>query len=54
MIERASCEDACTATGTLNTTTDRAHEVGVDPPAVTVVGDVVAVRDRVSEYPRAA
>jgi uroporphyrin-III C-methyltransferase len=54
MIERASCEDEFTVTGTLDTITDRAREVGIDPPAVTVVGDVVDVRDRVSEYLRAA
>jgi uroporphyrin-III C-methyltransferase len=54
MIERASREDEFTVTGTLDTITDRAREVGIDPPAVTVVGDVVGVRDRVSEYLRAA
>ncbi|AZH24090.1 uroporphyrinogen-III C-methyltransferase [Haloplanus aerogenes] len=54
MIERASRADEFTVTGTLDTITDRAREVGIDPPAVTVVGDVVDVRDRVSEYLRAA
>lgn len=54
MVERASREDEFTVTGTLDTITERAREVGIDPPAVTVVGDVVSVRDRVSEYLRAA
>jgi uroporphyrin-III C-methyltransferase len=54
MVERASRDDEFTVTGTLDTIVDRAREVGIDPPAVTVVGDVVSVRDRVSEYLRAA
>jgi uroporphyrin-III C-methyltransferase len=54
MVERASREDEFTVTGTLETITERAREVGIDPPAVTVVGDVVSVRDRVSEYLDAA
>ena len=54
MVERASRDDEFTVTGTLDTITERAREVGIDPPAVTVVGDVVSVRDRVSEYLRAA
>jgi uroporphyrin-III C-methyltransferase len=54
MVERDSRDDEFTVTGTLDTIVDRAREVGIDPPAVTVVGDVVSVRDRVSEYLRAA
>jgi len=54
MIERSSHPGEFTVTGTLDTITDRAREVGIDSPAVTVVGDVVSVRDRVSEYLRAA
>ena len=54
MVERASRASEFTVTGTLDTITDRAREVGIDPPAVTVVGDVVSVRDRVSEFLRAA
>jgi len=54
MVERASRGSAFTVTGTLATIADRAGEVGIDPPAVTVVGDVVAVRGRVSEYLHAA
>jgi len=54
MVERASRDDVFTVTGTLDTIVGRAREGGIDPPAVTVVGDVVSVRDRVSEYLRAA
>jgi uroporphyrin-III C-methyltransferase len=53
VIERASRESAFTVTGTLETITDRTREVGIDPPVVTVVGDVVSVRDRVFEFLRA-
>ncbi|QGX95597.1 uroporphyrinogen-III C-methyltransferase [Haloplanus rallus] len=54
MVERASRPDEFAVTGTLDTITDRAREVGIDPPAVTVVGDVVSVRDRVADALRAA
>jgi uroporphyrin-III C-methyltransferase len=54
MVEHASRVEEFTVTGTLDTIVDRARDVGIDPPAVTVVGDVVSVRDRVSEYLRAA
>ncbi|WP_248895769.1 uroporphyrinogen-III C-methyltransferase [Haloplanus halobius] len=54
MVERASHPDEFAVTGTLDTIVDRAEDVGIDPPAVTVVGDVVSVRARVSDYLRAA
>ncbi|GAB3314701.1 uroporphyrinogen-III C-methyltransferase [Haloplanus salinarum] len=54
MVERASRPDEFAVTGTLDTITDRAQGVGIDPPAVTVVGDVVSVRDRVADALRAA
>ncbi|MFB6195413.1 MAG: uroporphyrinogen-III C-methyltransferase [Haloplanus sp.] len=54
VVERASRPDEFAVTGTLATIPDRAREVGIDPPAVTVVGDVVAVRERVSDCLRAA
>ncbi len=50
MVERATREDEFTVTGTLDSIVDRRDEVGIEPPAVTVVGDVVSVRDRVVEY----
>lgn len=49
-IERATRSDEFTVTGRLDTIADRAERVGVEPPAVTVVGDVVSVRDQVSEW----
>jgi len=54
MVERASQPEEFAVTGTVETITDRAREVGIDPPAVTVVGDVVSVRDRVADALRAA
>ncbi|WP_205410970.1 uroporphyrinogen-III C-methyltransferase [Halorussus rarus] len=54
MVERATREAEFTVTGTLDTIVERARRVGVDPPAVTVVGDVVDVRGRVAEYLRGA
>ncbi|WP_299334511.1 uroporphyrinogen-III C-methyltransferase [Haloplanus sp.] len=50
VVEDASRASAFTVTGTTETITDRTREVGTDPPAVTVVGDVVSVRDRVFEF----
>jgi len=47
MVERATLEDECIVTGTVETIVDRAEEVGIEPPAVTVVGDVVDVRETV-------
>ncbi|WP_227373670.1 uroporphyrinogen-III C-methyltransferase [Haladaptatus halobius] len=50
MVENATRESEFTITGTLETIVERRDEVGIEPPAVTVVGDVVAVRDRVAEF----
>ncbi|MCO8246502.1 MULTISPECIES: uroporphyrinogen-III C-methyltransferase [unclassified Haladaptatus] len=50
MIEKATRDDEFTVTGTLDTIVERRDEVGIEPPAVTVVGDVVSVRDRVAEF----
>nr|WP_266076712.1 uroporphyrinogen-III C-methyltransferase [Haladaptatus caseinilyticus] len=50
MVERATRDDEFTVTGTLETIVERRDEVGIEPPAVTVVGDVVSVRDNVIEY----
>jgi len=47
MVERATLDDEFAVTGTLETIVDRARETGVEPPAVTVVGDVVGVGERV-------
>jgi uroporphyrin-III C-methyltransferase len=48
MVERATLDDERTVTGTLDTIVDRARRVGVEPPAITVVGEVVDVRETVA------
>ncbi|MDZ7688827.1 MAG: uroporphyrinogen-III C-methyltransferase [Halobacteriales archaeon] len=50
MVERGTLEDSRTVVSTLDGIVDEARAVGIEPPAVTVVGDVVGVRDDVSEY----
>ncbi|WP_458206277.1 uroporphyrinogen-III C-methyltransferase [Haladaptatus sp. NG-SE-30] len=50
MVEKATRDAEFTVTGTLDTIVERRDEVGIEPPAVTVIGDVVAVRDRVAEF----
>jgi uroporphyrin-III C-methyltransferase len=47
MIERATHHDEYTVTGTVETLPTDADRVGISPPAATVIGDVVALRDRV-------
>jgi uroporphyrin-III C-methyltransferase len=47
MVERATLAEEFAVTGTLGTIAERARETGVEPPAVTVVGDVVDVGERV-------
>ncbi|MFC3960149.1 uroporphyrinogen-III C-methyltransferase [Halovivax cerinus] len=54
MVEKATWDDESTVTGTLSTIVARATDAGIEPPAVTVVGDVVAVRDRVIDRVRSA
>jgi uroporphyrin-III C-methyltransferase len=48
MVERATLDDERVVTGTLRTIVDRVEATGIEPPAVTVVGQVVGVRDTVS------
>jgi uroporphyrin-III C-methyltransferase len=48
MVERATLPDERVVTGTLKTVVDVADAAAVEPPAVTVVGDVVGVRETVS------
>ena len=50
MVEKATLDDEFVATGTLGTIVDTADRVDVDPPAVTVIGDVVEVGETVSDY----
>ena len=50
LIERATWPDTRVATGTLDTAVRVRDEAGVEPPAVTVIGEVAASRDRVVEF----
>jgi uroporphyrin-III C-methyltransferase len=52
MVERATWPDQRVATGTLATIVDERDRVGIEPPAVTVVGPVAATRDRVLDFLR--
>ncbi|MBS3761188.1 MAG: uroporphyrinogen-III C-methyltransferase, partial [Halodesulfurarchaeum sp.] len=47
MIEKVTWDQQQTVTGTLGTIIDRAEESAVEPPATTVIGEVVSMRDRV-------
>ncbi|WP_440006432.1 uroporphyrinogen-III C-methyltransferase [Halomicrococcus sp. SG-WS-1] len=47
VVEQATCDEEFTVTGTVGTIAERSGEVGVEPPAATVFGDVVGVRDQV-------
>jgi uroporphyrin-III C-methyltransferase len=47
LVERATWPGMRVATGTLDTIVDARDEVGIEPPAITVIGDVAATRDRV-------
>jgi uroporphyrin-III C-methyltransferase len=48
MVERATLPDERVVTGTLDTIVDVADAAAIEPPAVTVVGDVVGVRETVA------
>jgi len=50
MVERGTLEDSRTVVSTLDGIVEEAHTAGIEPPAVTVVGEVVGVRDDVREY----
>jgi len=45
LVERGTWPDQQIATGTLETAVRTRDEAGIEPPAVTVIGDVVAERD---------
>lgn len=49
MVEKATWDEEFTVTATLSSIVERSREVGIEPPAVTVVGDVVGVREQVAE-----
>ncbi len=48
MVEKATL-DSHVVTGTLDGIVERARDAGVEPPAITVFGDVIDVRERVVE-----
>jgi uroporphyrin-III C-methyltransferase len=49
MIEKVTWDRQQTVTGTLGTIVDRADDSDVEPPATTVIGEVVSMRDRVPD-----
>ena len=52
LVERATWPDQRVATGTLDTIVEARDEVGIEPPAITVIGDVAGERERVVEFLR--
>jgi uroporphyrin-III C-methyltransferase len=50
MVERATWPTEQVATGTLETIVDERDRVGIEAPAVTVIGEVAAVREFVSPW----
>jgi len=50
MVERATWPDQQVATGTLESIVDAADEAGIEPPAVTVIGDVAGTRETALEF----
>jgi len=52
LVERATWPDMRVATGMLDTIVDVRDEEGIEPPAITVIGDVAATRERVAAFLR--
>ncbi|MFC7229342.1 uroporphyrinogen-III C-methyltransferase [Salinirubellus salinus] len=52
LVERATWPDQRVVTGTLDTIVEARDEHGVEPPAITVIGQVAATRDRVKAFLR--
>jgi uroporphyrin-III C-methyltransferase len=50
LVERATWPDMRVATGTLETATGTRDDAGIEPPAVTVIGDVAGTRERVVDF----
>lgn len=50
LVEKGTWEAETTVTGTIETIVDIAEEAAIEPPAVTVIGDVVSVREEVTEF----
>ncbi len=52
LVERATRPEQRVAVGTLDTVVDVRDEAGIEPPAITVIGDVAGERERVVEFLR--
>ncbi|MEF8936828.1 MAG: uroporphyrinogen-III C-methyltransferase [Halovenus sp.] len=52
LVERATWPDQQVATGTLETIATAAEDAGIEPPAVTVIGEVASTREEVLEFLR--
>jgi uroporphyrin-III C-methyltransferase len=52
LVERATWPEMRVARGTLDTIVDVRDREGIEPPAITVIGEVAATRDRVVELLR--
>jgi len=52
LVERGTWSDQRVATGTLDTIVDVRDAEGIEPPAITVIGDVAGTRDSVREFLR--
>ncbi len=52
LVERATRPEMRVATGALDSIVDVRDEAGIEPPAITVIGDVAATRERVVEFLR--
>ena len=50
LVERATWPDMRVATGTLGAAEATRDEAGIEPPAVTVIGEVAASHDRLREF----
>jgi len=50
LVERGTWPDMAVATGTLETVVDVRDAEGIEPPALTVVGEVAATRDSVVDF----
>ena len=50
LVERATRDGQQVATGTLGTIVEARDTVGIEPPALTVIGDVAATRERVVDF----
>ena len=52
LVERATWPGMKVATGTLDSIVDVRDEAGIEPPAITVIGEVASTRDRVLSFLR--